>query len=88
MKREEVLAAAQALITRDRAESYGDAQENFARIAAIWTAILDTYIRPEQVALMRAGLKIARLAHDSSSSDGWLDGVGYLALGAEMATKE
>lgn len=62
MTREEILAEANVLVTRTRAEAYGDAHIMHARIAAIWSAILGHAVSPHQVALCMAGLKLARLA--------------------------
>ena len=61
-------------------------QEMHTRIATIWSAILGHPITPWQVALMMAGLKIARLSHAPLSEDSWVDAVGYLALGAELTS--
>tara|TARA_R110002073_G_scaffold319293_1_gene493850 strand:+ start:413 stop:547 length:135 start_codon:yes stop_codon:yes gene_type:complete len=40
MKRDEILKQAEALINGDRAKDYGDAFDNFGRIAAGWNAII------------------------------------------------
>jgi hypothetical protein len=59
-----------------------------ARIAAIWSAILGHPIKPPQVALMMAGLKLARLAHDPQHRDSSIDAAAYAALGAELARED
>ncbi len=85
MTRDETLARAGLLVGTIRAGEYGDSRMMHARIAAIWSAILGHPVKPWQVTLMMAGLKIARLSHAHQSEDGWVDAVGYLALGSELA---
>jgi uncharacterized protein DUF6378 len=64
--RDETLARAGLLISKIRAAEYGNSQQMHARVAAIWSAILGQPVKPWQVTLMMAGLKIARLfAHAS-----------------------
>jgi hypothetical protein len=81
-----VLTQAADLINNDRDRDYGSADANHLRIATIWGVILGTPVTPAQVALCMAGTKIARLAHDITKVDSWVDMAGYAALGAEMAT--
>ena len=84
-KREEMLAAAGALITGEREEAYGKPQRNFRHIAERWSQHVGFELEPWQVALMMADLKIARMAslcnyhHDST-----LDIIGYAALAGEL----
>ena len=84
MKRSDVLYTADSLINGDRAKDYGEASENFAVIAQMWSAYLGVGVDPRDVAQMMALLKIARLRngpHDDSSCDG----CGYLALASELS---
>lgn len=69
---------------RERGEEYGSVDENFYKIAKIWSAILDRKVTPAQVALCMAGLKIARLTYDHKDEDGWADLAGYAACGGEV----
>ena len=41
-------------------------------------------ITPEDVAVMMALLKIARIASGQAKLDNWIDGCGYLACGGEI----
>ncbi len=84
MDRESVLAEAAHLISKDRNESYGG-KENLRRIATGWSLIAKTEITSEQVCLMMAWLKIARLCH-ASHQDSFVDALGYLALGYECSS--
>ena len=83
-----VLTQAADLINNDRNRDYGSADANHQRIASIWSVILGMPITPAQVALCMTGVKVARLAHDISKVDSWIDIAGYAALGAEMATEK
>lgn len=88
-RRRDILDDADDKIMGDRRVEYGDAQENFERIAALWTA-LDLHIgnreyTAAQVALMLDLLKTARLAVNPTHTDSWVDKAGYSALGAEVA---
>lgn len=86
--RETVLATAEQLINGDRAKDYGDASENFQRIANLWTPILGTEVTATDVALCLTQLKVARLITSPAHKDSWVDAAGYIALGGEIANKE
>jgi hypothetical protein len=85
MNRNEMLHAAKELINGQRAEDYGDAFENHARIGKIWEALTGDSFPPEKVAMMMIGMKLSRIAHTSTHPDTWVDICGYGALGGEMA---
>lgn len=85
--RTRTLEAASDLINGDRQKDYGTPQENFSRIADIWTVILGHVVTPDQVALCMAGLKLARLAQ-GPHMDSYIDGAGYMALAAELSENE
>jgi hypothetical protein len=77
---------ANRIISGDRNAVYGDAGEDFTRTGKMWAAILGLdAVRPEQVALCMTALKIGRLCETPGHRDGWVDGIGYLALGGEIA---
>jgi hypothetical protein len=82
--RTETLRKAADLINGDRQQDYGTPQENFTRIAAIWSIILGHMVRPDEVALCMAGLKLARLAK-GPHEDSYIDGCGYMAIAAELS---
>jgi hypothetical protein len=87
VNREQILTTAESLINGQRAKDYGDAAENFQRIANLWHPILGIDISPEQVALCLVQLKVSRLITSPSHEDSWVDACGYLALGGEIAGK-
>ena len=87
MNRDEILQTACGLINGDRAQEYGDAYLNHARIAALWT----TYVRskpddltPVDVAMMLVLMKVAR-SIETPKDDSFIDIAGYAALAGEMA---
>ena len=97
MKRDEILNKAKEYVTVDRQKVHGDAEDNFATIAALWKAYLEQAclggedaltILPEDVAAMMVLMKVARIAGGSPDhADNWIDICGYAACGGEIATK-
>lgn len=70
---------AESLINGDRREAYGEVKESFARVAGIWSAILNQPVTPQQVALCMVALKLCREAH-AHSFDNLVDICGYAGL--------
>ena len=93
MNKWELLNRAGAVIEGERARDYGDADENFSRIAVGWSVIAESAmndhgeIRREHVALMMDWLKTCRLLGELGHEDSWIDKLGYTALGGEIADK-
>lgn len=85
MHRSRALAKADELITGDRLKDYGPPIVNFTRIADLWSPILGRRVLPHEVALCLAQLKVARLCQSPDHEDSWLDALGYIAIGAELA---
>ena len=83
--RAEILDAAKAIVTGDREKQYGKPEDNFAVIAEFWTTYIGHPISSEDVAIMMALLKIARIRSGNYKADSFVDGVGYLSLAAEIA---
>lgn len=83
-KRTEILDTAVTLINGDRERDYGTPAENFGRIAAGWSVILDQDVSAEQVALCMAWLKIARLVN-GPHEDSYVDAAAYMALAGELS---
>jgi hypothetical protein len=88
----EILSQADLIIHGERAESYGPAEDSFARIAALWTVhlsnklpegkVLDAY----DVAVMMTLMKCAR-AQTDVKRDTFVDIAGYAALSERCAAK-
>ena len=87
MKRPEILEAAQRCVCGDREQDYGSPENNFKRIANLWSAYLQHHITPKDVAVMLALLKIARIASGHAKEDNWIDLAGYAACGGEIETE-
>ena len=87
MTRDEIIDNAKTLISGQRAIDYGDAKDNFERIAAGWNIIIenaDGPITAKHVALMMDWVKTARLLETIDHVDSWVDKVGYSALGGSF----
>ena len=83
--RVEALREAARIIAGDRDIQYGGPEENFDRIARIWSVILGIYITQEDVGMLMIGLKIARYANKSGfQPDTWIDIAGYACCGYEV----
>ena len=90
MTRDEILDTAKELINGPRAKDYGDASDNFDRIADGWNIIAQNavrthgYITRKHVALMLDWLKTARLLETIDHDDSWVDKAGYTGLGGSF----
>lgn len=86
--RTEILTKANDIIAPkgDRGIDYGDPTEAYARIANVWTEVLNHEITAHQVALMMIGLKLIR-ATTARGDDTYVDLAGYAALAAEIKAK-
>ena len=83
------LREAAGLISGDRDKQYGGPEENFTRIAKIWSVILGLEVLAEDVAMMMIGLKVARYAARSGfQPDTWVDIAGYAGCGYEVGSVE
>ena len=88
MRRDKVLETASSLIVGERDKQHGDATQSFARIAAMWSLILNTDVEAHEVAACMCALKLSRLTTSHTNLDNWIDLAGYAALGAELATNK
>ena len=83
MNRKEVLRKTESLVNGPRAKEYGDAHENHARIAQMWSVLLDKPVTIQQVYQCMVAVKLARLVVTPDHEDSWIDICGYGALGGE-----
>jgi hypothetical protein len=88
MTRDEILKEAARIISTERADDYGPADESFKRIARLWTSYLDVAVSPMDVANMYILSKVQRTLTSPSKDDTWTDICGYAALAGEMMTNE
>lgn len=95
--RKSILTQAIQCVCTDREEQYGPVEDNFATIAELWMVYLkrrcvgadaDVCILPEDVAVMMALLKVARIASGQAKADNYVDLAGYAACAGEIAMKE
>lgn len=84
--RQDILDEASKCVNVDRDSDYGSPEDNFGRIASIWSVIFGHEVTPHQVALCMVGVKVARLVNNPKSKDGWVDIAGYAACGWECAS--
>ena len=88
----EVLDIANEIIHGERAQSYGSAEDSFARIAEFWTTHLSnklpegTVVDAYDVAIMMTLMKCAR-AQTDIKQDTFVDIAGYAALAPRCAIK-
>lgn len=92
LTRADILHAAEKCVCGQREQDYGTPEDNFETIAELWETYLRracvdeagcVYIDANDVAMMVALLKIARIAAGGGKADSWIDLAGYAACGAE-----
>lgn len=83
MKRKEILETAIKTVCEDRQDQYGDPEDNFNVISDLWGTYLDIPITGQDVAMMMALLKIARIRNGQHKDDNYVDLAGYAACAAE-----
>lgn len=94
MNRADILNTARDCVTRDRAATHGEAEDNFAWIAGHWNWWLQdklepgASITPYDVAQMMVGFKQARAKGNPAFHDNAIDAVGYSALAGEIGAKQ
>lgn len=88
MTRESILNRAIECVCGEREQDYGSPEDNFNRIATYWSTHLGMEITAEDVAVMMALLKIARIGAGTATDDSWVDLAGYAACGGEIAARQ
>ena len=71
-------------LLEQRGSSWGNAAGTHARIAQVWSGILDTEVTAGQVALCMTGLKLVRASINPDDPDSFDDGHGYLTISEEI----
>jgi hypothetical protein len=84
--RGDMLKEASDIVSGARDAAYGSPEDNFARIAALWSPIFKTDVTPRQVTLAMIQLKVAREIN-KHSDDNFVDIAGYAACGYEIEKK-
>lgn len=85
-----VLSAAELAVNGTRPAVYAGPEQNFQRIADLWSVEMQNTGRPciflpKDVAVFLTYVKLARLANSPSHLDSWTDLAGYAACGAEVS---
>ena len=88
MNRAEILNGAIKCVCQDRQDQYGSPENNFAKIADFWNTYMGERLMVqfdgEDVAMMMALLKIARITTGQPKSDNYIDACGYIACAGEV----
>ena len=82
--RANILDEAKLIVTTDRDAEYGTPEDNFQRIANLWTAYTGVAFEPHDVATMMLLVKVARISTSPHKEDHWVDIAGYAACGGEV----
>lgn len=87
---ETCMQEADRLIHGGRRDAYGKPERAFDALASVWTGLLSQKLKPGEVltasdtTLLMAALKITRQMTGERKRDNVVDGIGYLALDAEI----
>jgi hypothetical protein len=76
----DVLIEALNLTSGDRQNQYGAPDQDFARTAAMWSALKGVDFTTEEVAAFQVCIKLSRNTHQSKR-DNWVDIAGYARCG-------
>ena len=90
MKASEIAQQVASLVDGDREKTHGTKADNFANIARLWNAWLETRfgasgLTGADVAKLMALLKIARMESGEFNDDDFVDSVGYLCIAGELS---
>ena len=75
------LEEATKCVCTDRESQYGDPEDNFKRIAGMWSEYLGHCVTSVDVCMMMTMLKIARIKTGTHQDDNFIDGAGYMVPG-------
>lgn len=85
--RKAALEEVERYVCSDRQNAHGDAEDNFAHTAQLWSAYLGQPIDPLNVAAMMVLFKMSRQRACPTFRDNWIDAAGYAVCGAGIAAK-
>lgn len=96
-RKRKLLEEASEAVAGDRQLNYGAPEQNFQRIAELWTTWFRITasrrghlpsdhlgIEPWEVAALMVLMKLARLANTPTHHDSWVDIAGYAACGVDI----
>lgn len=92
MTRAEILKAAERCVCTDRNQQYGEPEDNFRIIAALWNVYLfgrgaKAQLNPADIGAMMALFKLGRIATGGNKADNFIDLAGYAACAGEISTE-
>ena len=82
--KKEVLEFVGTIIGGDREVNYGKPEDNFLRIANLWSSYKAVNFTSQDVAAMMVLMKVARLMNNPTHFDSWADIAGYGICGATL----
>jgi len=86
--RVQALREAARIVNGQRDMQYGGPEDNFDRIAKIWSVVFSREFTTEDVAMAMVAMKLARFASNSGfQPDTWVDIAGYAGCGFEVGRK-
>lgn len=88
MNRADCLSTATDIVCKDRENTYGKPEDNFATIAKLWSDYLNTRIDPGDVPVLMILLKVARVGSGNFKADNFVDIAGYAACACEIGSSE
>ena len=88
MKRSNILYEAESIVNGERNSAYGDPEDNFSKIASLWSSYTGHDYSAHDVAIMMILLKVARTGTGTGSIDNYVDIAGYAACAGEIYDRE
>lgn len=82
--RKRVLSEAEKCVCGHREQDYGTPEDNFDRIAKMWSAYMGVEFNPVDVSMFMVMLKAARIKSGGGTMDSFVDGCGYFSCGGEI----
>lgn len=82
--RKRVLSEAEKCVCGRRENEYGVPEDNFDRIAKMWSAYMGVEFNPVDVSMFMVMLKAARIKSGGGTMDSFVDGCGYFSCGGEI----
>ena len=82
--RKRVLKEAEKCVCGQREQDYGTPEDNFDRIAKMWSAYMGVEFNPVDVSMFMVMLKAARIKSGGGTMDSFVDGCGYFSCGGEI----
>lgn len=88
VSREDILHKAKECVCGKREQDYGIPEDNFNRIAELWSGYTGHTYSDVDVAMMMSLLKIARIKTGTATEDSFVDLAGYAACGGEISANK